>query len=164
MIRFLCAALIALVALTPVALTPLGTGSAAAADPTPYSGTQVIDTGKPFDAFVEALRQAVSAHRMGIVAEACAHCGAESIGVTIPGNRVIMIFKPQFAVRMLDASVPAGIEAPLRLYVTEQSDGSARLTYRLPSHVFGAYDVAALDEMAAELDLILAGIVGDALK
>ena len=156
MIRFLRAALVAAVA--------LGVVPASAANPAPHSGTQVIDTGKPFDPFVEALREAVAKHRMGIVAEACAHCGAASIGVTIPGNRVIMVYRPQFAVRMLEASVPAGIEAPLRLYVTEQPDGTARLTYRLPSHVFGAYQVAALDEMAAELDVILAGIVADAVK
>ena len=60
---------------------------------------------------------------MGIVAQACADCGANAIGVTIPGNRVIMVFRPDFAVRMLDASVAAGIEAPLRLYVTERPDG-----------------------------------------
>ena len=49
-----------------------------------------------------------------------------------------------------------------RLYVTEKTDGTARLTYRLPSHTFGAYQVPALDEMAGELDGIVARIVADA--
>jgi len=75
-----------------------------------------------------------------------------------------MIFHPRFAVRMLKASVAAGIEAPLRLYLTENVDGTARLTYRLPSHVFGAYDVPALDVMGRELDRIVAKIVADAAK
>ena len=132
-----------------------------AENPTPYSGTQVIDTGKPFDPFVEALKGAIQANGMGIVAEACATCGAETIGVTIPGNRVIMIFNPRFAVRMLEASEAAGIEAPLRLYVTEQPDGTARLTYRLPTAVFGAYENDMLDAMAAELDAIVAKIVAE---
>jgi len=65
-------------------------------------------------------------------------------------------------VAMLKASVAAGIEAPLRLYLTENADGTARLTYRLPSHTFGAYDVPALDVMARELDRIVAKIVADA--
>ena len=34
---------------------------------------------------------ASSSNKMGIVGNACATCGAKSIGVTIPGNRVIMI-------------------------------------------------------------------------
>lgn len=128
----------------------------------PYEGTQVIDTGKPFAQFVDDLRNAIKTNKMGIVAEACATCGAKSIGVTIPGNQVIMVFRPDFAVRMLEASEAAGIEAPLRLYATEQSDGTARLTYRLPSRVFGVYEVAELDAMAAELDQIFAKIVKDA--
>ena len=137
---------------------------ARAENPTPYSGTKVIDTGKPFDAYVEKLTAAITANKMGIVGNACATCGAKNIGVTIPGNRVLMIFNPHFAVRMLKASEAAGIEAPLRLYVTEQPNGKARLTYRLPSHVFGAYKVAALDEMGKELDIIVEKIVGDAAK
>ncbi len=150
---------ILLVCLGLLAATPVG-----AENPAPYSGTKVIETGTPFAAFVDKLTAAVSANKMGIVAQACADCSAKSIGVAIPGNRVIMVYRPDFAVRMLKASVASGIEAPLRLYVTERPDGSARLTYRLPSHVFGAYQVAALDEMGKELDVIVAKIVADATK
>ena len=135
-----------------------------AENPTPYSGTKVIETGQPFDAFIEKLTAAIKANKMGIVGNACATCGAKKIGVTIPGNRVIMIFNPHFAVRMLKASEAAGIEAPVRLYVTEQPNGKARLTYRLPSHLFGAYKVPALDEMGKDLDAIIARIVKQALS
>ena len=135
-----------------------------AENPTPYSGTKVIETGQPFDAFIERLTAAIKANKMGIVGNACATCGAKKIGVTIPGNRVIMIFNPHFAVRMLKASEAAGIEAPVRLYVTEQPNGKARLTYRLPSHLFGAYKVLALDEMGKDLDAIIARIVKQALS
>ncbi len=129
----------------------------------PYSGMQVIETSLPFEPFRQQLLQAIKANKMGVVANACGSCGAKSIGVTIPGNQIIMVFRPDYAVRMLKASVAAGIEAPLRLYLTEQPNGKARLTYRLPSHVFGVYGVPALDEMASELDSLLGKIVKDAL-
>jgi len=58
--------------------------------------------------------------------------------------------------------VPAGIEAPLRFYITENADGTATLTYRQPSAVFAPYAVPALDEMACELDEIFARIAADA--
>ena len=135
-----------------------------AENPTPYSGTRIVDTGQPFDAFIKKLTTVIKANRMGIVGNACATCGAKTIGVTIPGNRVMMIFNPHFAVRMLKSSEASGIEAPLRLYITERPDGNARLTYRLPSHVFGAYKVPALDEMAKEQDVIFARIVSQATK
>ena len=125
----------------------------------PYSGTKTIETKLPFDDYLVKLTQAIKANKMGLVAEACATCGAKAIGVSIAGNRVLMIFNPHFAVRMLAASPASGIEAPLRLYVTENADGTARLTYRLPSHVFAPYDVAALDVMAKELDQVFERII-----
>jgi uncharacterized protein (DUF302 family) len=143
-------------------VTLLAAPPASAENSTPYSGTRIVETGQPFDSFIDKLKASIGANKMGIVAEACANCGAKSIGVTIPGNRVIMIYRPDFAVRMLKASEAAGIEAPLRLYVTERPDGTARLTYRLPSHVFGVYQVPALDTMAKELDIIVANIVAQA--
>ena len=140
----------------------LGIQGAWASGDTTISGTKTIETGQPFGSYLKKLKSAIGANKMGIVAEACATCGAKAIGVTIPGNRVVMIFNPYFAVRMLKASEAAGIEAPLRLYVTENSDKTAKLTYRTAGAVFGVYKVPALDEMAKELDQIIAKIIAQA--
>ena len=149
---------------------PFGTGiltilislGAAAHDATPFPGTHVIKTGHSYQAMVKKLPEAVSKNKMGVVARASATLGAKKIGVTIPGNMVVMVFHPKFAVRMLDASVPAGIEAPLRFYITENADGTTTLTYRDPSSVFAPYGSAELDKMAKELDAIFARIASDA--
>jgi uncharacterized protein (DUF302 family) len=114
---------------------------------------------------VKSLTAAIKANKMGLVAKASATVGAKRIGKTIPGNMVIMVYRPDFAVRMLEASVPAGIEAPIRFYITEDpASGTATLTYRTPSSVFNPYKNAALDKMAAELDAIFAKIAADATK
>ena len=130
---------------------------------TPYKGTKVIKTGMTYAALVDKLQGAIKKNKMGIVARASATLGAKSIGITIPGNMVIMVFRPDFAVRMLKASVPAGIEAPIRFYVTEGADGKATLTYRTPSSVFAPYKNADLNKMAGELDAIFAKIEKDAV-
>ncbi len=145
--------------LTVMAVTGLSAQTAV-----PLPGTMTAETGKPFGDYVEDLRGAIAANRMGIVAQASATNGAASIGKTIAGNAVIMVFRPDYAVRMLEASVPAGIEAPIRFYVTEETDGTAMLTYRTPSAVFAPYGVKALDNMASELDLIFEQIVSDSMK
>ena len=44
----------------------------------PYSGMRSVETIQPFAAYVERLKAAVRANRMGIVAHACATCGAGS--------------------------------------------------------------------------------------
>ena len=136
---------------------------ALAENPVPYDGIRTFHSNLAFDKFLPRLKASIAAHKMGIVAEACADCGARAIGVKIAGNRVIMIYHPRFAVRMLKASIAAGIEAPLRLYVTEQKTGT-QLTYRLPSKTFAPYGVADLDAMASELDGIFADIAAQALK
>ena len=129
---------------------------------TPYPGTRVIPTPHSYAQMVERLPAAVKSNKMGVVARASATLGARKIGVTIAGNMVVGVFHPRFAVRMLAASVPAGIEAPLRFYITENADGTATLTYRLPSSVFAPYQSKALDAMAAELDSIFARIAQEA--
>tara|TARA_R110002167_G_scaffold83009_4_gene226076 strand:+ start:1401 stop:1871 length:471 start_codon:yes stop_codon:yes gene_type:complete len=120
----------------------------------PYPGMVVTKTAKSFDTLIADLKDAIAANDMGLVTQASASAGASRRGVTIPGNMVLGVYRNDFAVRMLAASVPAGIEAPLRFYATEDVDGTATLTYRKPSAVFGPYGSAELNVMARELDAI----------
>jgi len=143
----------------------LGMFSMARADnPAPSSGTETVKTSFPFDTLVSRLKKTIAANQMGLVAQASASQGAAGRGVKIPGNTVLMVFRNDYAVRMLAASVPAGIEAPLRLYVTENADGTASITYRRPSAVFAPYGSVRLDAMARELDPVFATIVSDAAR
>ena len=116
--------------------------SAEAANATPYPGTQVIKTKSGFAGLRKKLEAAVQANKMYVVTRASASGGAAGRGIKILGNLVIGVYRNDFAVRMLKASVPSGIEAPLRFHVTENSDGTATLTYREPSAVFAPYGSA----------------------
>ena len=129
----------------------------------PYAGTQVIKSAHSFDTLVSRFERAIRDNGMGLVAAASASRGAATRGIKIPGNAVLMVFRNDYAVRMLAASVPAGFEAPLRIYITEDSNGSASVTYRLPSAVFAPYGSAELDAMAKELDVVFKKIVHDAI-
>jgi len=137
-------------------------GAAQADTSAPYPGTRVVQSTRSFDQLVQRLEHAIAANQMGLVASASASKGAAGRGVHIPGNAVLMVFRNDFAVRMLAASVPAGIEAPIRLYVTENANGTANLTYRTPSAIFAPYGNAELDRLAGELDPIFAKIVDQA--
>jgi uncharacterized protein (DUF302 family) len=121
-----------------------------------------IDSALDFEQLHERLVAAVDANRMIVVASASASQGAASRGIRIPGNRVLMVFRNDYAVRMLDASIAAGIEAPLRFYLTENADGTASLSWATPSSTFAPYGSPALDAMARELDEIFEAIARDA--
>jgi uncharacterized protein (DUF302 family) len=154
---------VAAIALAGMVMVLLAVGQAARAEnPTPYPGTVVLQTGHSYADLVSRLDAAVKANKMGLVTRASATKGAASLGKMIPGNMVVGVFRPDFAIRMLDASVAAGIEAPLRFYITENADGTANLTYRKPSAVFAPYEVPALDDMAKELDRIFEKIAAEA--
>src|SRR5713226_2513581 len=144
------------------AVVMLANGPGRAEQPGSLPGTVVLPTKLSFDRLLERTQQAIEASGMLLVCKASASQGAAARGLKIPGNAVLMVFRNDYAVRMLEASVAAGIEAPIRLYVTEGGDGSATLTYRKPSAVFRPYGSAALDKMALELDAIFDKIASDA--
>ncbi len=137
--------------------------SAVFAQPAPaLQGTHTVASAYGFDVLAARLEKAIESNKMGLVAQASASRGAAARGVKIRGNLVLMVFRNDYAVRMLAASVPAGIEAPLRIYVTEDADGKASITWRAPSAVFAPYGSAGLAAIARELDPVLEKIVRDA--
>ncbi len=141
------------------------TSSAMAQDARP--GWVVYQTPTAFGDMVEKMDAAIKGAKMGIVTRASASAGAKGRGITIPGNMVIGVYRNDFAVRMLEASVDSGIEAPIRFYLSENSDGGTRLAYRTPSAVFGPYMDEGGDKlkaMAAELDEIFDTIAKAATK
>lgn len=117
----------------------------------------------PFPKVVEALEKAVVDHKMALVCHANAQKGAAGRGVTIKGNQVLMVFRNDFAVRLLAAEPQAGFEAPIRIYIHENADGTATVSYVPPSAVFAPYKHPEVKAVAAELDPIFKAIVDGAL-
>lgn len=151
------------IALAGALATALASGASRAGNDRPYPGTEVVATRYAFADLKTRLDRAVEANGFAVVTQASASRGAAARNITIPGNIVLGVFRNDYAVRMLEASVAAGIEAPLRFYLTENADGTATLTYRNPTAVFAPYQSPALDAMAAELDEIWARIAAQAV-
>jgi len=148
-----------------IVLFALSTASAGTLEP--RDGWVVIATHQSFAALSDRLNAAVKSEKMGLVTSASASAGAKAAGITIPGNRVVGVFRNDFARRMLSASIAAGIEAPIRFYLTENPDGTATLSYKKPSFVFSPYfgeGKDALKELAKELDAIFARIANRATR
>jgi uncharacterized protein (DUF302 family) len=136
-----------------------------AADLTPRAGWVLHVTDKPYAQLVSDTRAAVKAGGMIVVTQAGPTQAAKNRGITIPGNRVIGVFNNEYAVKVINLSVAAMIEAPIRLYVTQNTDGSATLSYKTPSAVFAPYADEggdALRAIAAELDTVFDAIATQA--
>lgn len=135
------------------------------AEMAPRDGWSVIPTQMSFDELSKAVPAAVKANGMIVVTQAGPTKAAAARGTTIPGNRVFGVFRNDFAVQILSLSTAAMIEAPIRLYVTENTDKTATLSYKLPSHVLSPYLSDApqdLSTIANELDALFAAIARQA--
>lgn len=117
----------------------------------------------PFAAVARALERAIAEEKMALVCHANAQRGAAARGVVITGNQVLMVFRNDFAVRLLAADPAAGFEAPIRLYVYENPDGTATVSYVVPTVVFEEYRHPDVQAIARELDPIFKRIVDRAV-
>ena len=122
-------------------------------------GRITVKSTAPFGRVAEALERAVTDEKMALVCHANAQRGAAGRGVTIKGNQVLMVFRNDFAVRLLAADPAAGFEAPIRIYVHENPDGTATVSYMPPRAVFAPYRHAEVQAIAGELDVIFKTIV-----
>ncbi len=150
-----------------VAFIALAALPAVANDLAPREGWIVLPTTKDFKTLVADTQAVVKGNKMGLVTQASASDGARAQGHTIAGNRVLGVYRNDFARRMLAASVAAGIEAPIRLYVTENDDQTATLSYKTPTFVFSPYFDEGGDELTAlatELDGIFKTIADQAVQ
>lgn len=117
----------------------------------------------PFARVAEALERAIAAERMTLVCQANAQRGAAGRGVAIKGNQVFMVFRNDLAVRLIAADPLAGFEAPVRLYLYENPDGTATLAYVRPSALFARFGHPEVRAVAAELEPIVKTIADRAL-
>jgi len=148
-------------------LVSFTTGFARADSVAPREGWQVMPTSFAYDDLVAKVQDAVKAEGMLLVTQASASAGAKGRGLEIPGNRIIGVYRNDYAVRMLEASIAAGIEAPIRFYVTEDSGGTATLSWKTPSFVFAPYMEEGgkpLADLAAELDQVFLTIAQAAVS
>ncbi|QDG74617.1 DUF302 domain-containing protein [Labrenzia sp. PHM005] len=144
----------------------LSLGSAFADSLAPREGWQIMPTTHAYQDLVDRVKTAVKAEGMLLVTQASASAGAKGRGLKIPGNRIIGVYRNDYAIRMLEASIAAGIEAPVRFYVTENKDQTATLSWKTPSFVFAPYMAEggeALSELAQELDGVFQTIAAKAV-
>ncbi len=123
------------------------------------AGRITLKSTASFARVADALERAVTQENMGLVCHANAQRAAAGRGVTIKGNQVLMVFRNDFAVRLLAADLAAGFEAPIRIYVYENADGTATVSYLPPSVVLAPYSHPEVQAVARELDGIFKAIV-----
>lgn len=115
-------------------------------------------TSLSVDDTIEKLKAGVDAENMRVVAHINGQANAAKMGKTVPGDQILEIFRPDFAIRVWEACKPAGHDIPLRIHVYEE-DGTTHVACRMPTEAFEPYASPALMEVGTELDGIFGNIL-----
>ena len=143
------------------ALVVISTGSGAV-----ENGTRVVVSDYNYWTLISRLEAAIKKHKLRVVTRASVRGAARQRKLGIPGNMVIGAFNDKYAARVMKANVAAGIETPIRFYITrEENAKTTTLWFRRPSWVLSQYDRnGAMQAVAVELDAVMEKIVRDATK
>ena len=131
------------------------------------NGTRVIVSDHSYWALITRLEAAIKRQKLQIISRASVRGAERQRKLGIPGNMVIGAFRDEYAARILRANVAAGIEAPIRFYITRgENDKTTTLWYRRPSWVLAPYgdESGDLRALATELDSVMDKIVAEATK
>jgi uncharacterized protein (DUF302 family) len=123
----------------------------------PYPGTVSLASSYSLADAVRRLEKAVRANGLALVQT------VNSGGRGQTGVSVILVSSSDYWGRILKINQLAGMEMPIRIYVTDTGNRTSAVIYRAPSSIFALYDSPELDRIATDLDQIFAKIVDDAI-
>jgi uncharacterized protein (DUF302 family) len=126
-------------------------------------GKVVLTSKAPFAKVAATLEKAIADQGLGLVCHTDPQQAAAARGVKIPGNQAFLVFTNAFVVRLINADPRAAYEAPIRIYLYENRDGTATLTYVKPSALLKPYAHPEVQKVGAELDPIFEKIATQAL-
>lgn len=123
----------------------------------PYPGTVSLASSYALTEAVRRVEKAVRANGLTLVQT------VNSGGRGQTGVSVILVSSSDYWGRILKLNQLAGMEMPIRIYVTDTGNRTSAVIYRAPSSIFALYDSPELDRIAIDLDQIFAKIVDDAI-
>ncbi len=137
---------LALLALTGFLHAP--DGAAQQGPPAPEFLT-TVQSSRPFDETVDALKQAIEGENLMVVHEINAQQMLRMVGVRTGGMKQILFFHPRFMQQIIETNRNGGIVPPLKILVMERPDGGVMVRYHDPEALFSSYP--GLEGVAEEL-------------
>ena len=80
------------------------------------------------------------------------------------GNRILEVFRPDYAVKVWAMEIEAGVDIPVCLHVHEDAGGGVTARHRAPGGVFSRHGNDALTTFGAEPDPVFEEISGAPMR
>ena len=125
---------------------------------------RVVGVSKgPYADVVAGLQRGITEHKLTLIGQFDSRKGVPPTNTAVKGNRVLLVYKTDAAMRLIKANPKAGFDAPMRFHVFENPDGTATVTYVKPSTLLKTYRDPEIRKVADELDLVFTSVMGLAL-
>ncbi len=123
-----------------------------------YAFTTELDM--PIDQAIEALKQALTTQKMGVVSEVDVQAIMKAkMDHTIPPYRILGICGPGYARRVIEADADMGALLPCGCAVYEVATGKTRIALQNPNTVAAVTDkpaaLEAMDEARLALEMVI---------
>lgn len=119
---------------------------------------------EPFDDVVEAIISCIEESGMLLVADIDVQRNAAKRGIETTGNRILEVFRPDYAVKIWAMEIEAGVDIPIRIHIHEDESGGVTARYRGPLEVLSRHGNDRLTLFAAEIEPVFERIVCTPLR
>jgi len=98
-----------------------------------------------FETTLQRVHAEIEARGATVVAIVRHSDAAQSVGFSLSPTAVVIFGNPRLGTQLMQMDQSIGIDLPLRMLVTENSDGEVTVAYRPAEATVGAYDIDAPD-------------------
>ena len=119
---------------------------------------------RAFDDVLSSLATEIDRAGLKLLQEIDVQKALAGAGRSTGGFRLLFFFHPALVIRVISANVSAMVEAPLKLVVMENPNGSVSLRIAEPAAAFGRYNNPALTALGIELSATVRRIVNASLS
>lgn len=144
--------------LIAVTLTLVFAVAALAMPAAAQSARVTVPSQKNFDQTISHLKSAVGQGGMMVMATVDQGNMLSMTGLKLKAT-LFLVGNPTVGKKVFEQNHGAGLYMPLRVYVYEDKDGKAYISYDKPSSLLAQFDNAEINQTAAMLDQKLDGLV-----
>jgi uncharacterized protein (DUF302 family) len=120
-----------------------------------------VESARPFDEVVAAVQSETAARGFRVLAVHDVQATLAEKGFTREPMTVVEVCNSRYAAQVLDADPLVGLMLPCRIVVWTEG-GTVKAGTMLPSMIATFYPEAGIEDVAAEVEAILTGIVDSA--
>lgn len=103
------------------------------------------------DATIEKMKTVLDAKGIKVLAEVDHQANAMSADLKLGATKLLIFGNPKLGTPLMNSSITAGIDLPMKLLVWEDADGKVWLAYNDPEYIAARHNIKDRDEVVKKM-------------